>query len=69
MPLGWFAAQHLAHLVIGVARRAYDTRMFGRIHADLVTQLVLDQRRREVEVTRIVARSSLSRDFVHFFQM
>ena len=61
-PLGWFAAQHLAHLVIGVARRAYDTRMFGRIHADLVTQLVLDHRRREVEVTRIVARSSLSRD-------
>jgi hypothetical protein len=36
-PLGWFATQHLAHLVIGVARRAYDTRMFSRIHADLVT--------------------------------
>ncbi len=67
-PLGWFAAQHLAHLVIGVARRAYDTRMFGRIHADLVTQLVLDHRRRDVEVTRIVARSSLLREFVAFFE-
>jgi ABC-type multidrug transport system fused ATPase/permease subunit len=42
--------------------------MFGRIHADLVTQLVLDQRRREVEVTRVVARSSLSREFVEFFE-
>ena len=66
--LGWFAAQHLGHLVIGVARRAYDTRMFGRIHADLVTQLVLEQRRREVEVTRVVARSGLSREFVEFFE-
>ena len=66
--LGWFAAQHLGHLVIGTARRAYDTRMFGRIHADLVTDLVLEQRRREVEVTRIVARSALLREFVEFFE-
>jgi ABC-type multidrug transport system fused ATPase/permease subunit len=66
--LGWFAVQHLGHLVIGVARRAYDTRMFGRIHADLVTQIVLDHRRRDVEVTRVVARSALSREFVEFFE-
>ena len=66
--LRWFAGQHLANLVIGVARRAYDTRMFGRIHADLVTQLVLEHRQRDVEVTRVVARSALSREFVEFFE-
>jgi hypothetical protein len=68
LPLGWFALQHLAHLLIGVARRAYDTRMFGRIHADLVTRIVLEQRGRNVEVTRLVARSGLSREFVEFFE-
>ena len=67
-PWAWFAAQHLGQLATGVARRAYDTRMFGRIHADVVTQLVLEQRRREVEVTRVVARSGLSREFVQFFE-
>jgi hypothetical protein len=61
-------AQQLAHLLIGVLRRAYDTRMFSRIHTDLVTRLVLEQRRRDVEVTRVVARSALSREFADFFE-
>jgi hypothetical protein len=66
--LGLFAATQLGHLAIGVMRRAYDTRMYGRIHAELVTRLVLEQRRRDVEVSRVAARSALSREFADFFE-
>jgi hypothetical protein len=66
--LAVFAALQLGHLLIGMARRAYDTRMFSRIHAELATRLVIDQRRRNVEVTRIAARSALSREFAAFFE-
>ena len=66
--LAIFAASQLGHMLIGISRRAYDTRMFGGIHAELVSRLVIDQRRREVEVTRIAARSVLSREFADFFE-
>jgi hypothetical protein len=63
-----FAAVQAGHLLIAMLRRIYDTRMFSRIHAELVTRLVLDQRDRDVEVTRIAARSALSREFIEFFE-
>jgi ABC transporter transmembrane region len=63
-----FAAVQSGHLLIGVLRRIYDTRMFSRIHAELVTRIVLEHRDRDVEVTRIAARSALSREFIEFFE-
>jgi ABC transporter transmembrane region len=66
--LAVFAALQTGHLLIGMSRRAYDTRMFSRIQAELATRLVIDQRRRNVEVTRIAARSALSREFADFFE-
>jgi len=42
--------------------------MFGRIHADLVTELVLEQPGARSKSTRVVARSALSREFVEFFE-
>jgi hypothetical protein len=63
-----FVGQHLLHLAIGAARRIYDTRSFTRIHADLASRLVLDQRGRQVEVSRVAARSALSREIVDFFE-
>jgi hypothetical protein len=53
--------QHGALVPIGVLRRANDTRMFNRIHIDIVTRLVLQQRRRDIEVPRLVARTALAR--------
>ena len=66
--LGILALIHLAHLLVSAARRMYDARAFTRIYADLATQLVDRQRRNGVDLSRVAARSALSREFVQFFQ-
>jgi hypothetical protein len=66
--LGVFFGQHVLYLSVGAARRMYDTRAFTRIYTDLASDLVLDQRGREVEVSRVAARSALSREIVDFFE-
>ncbi len=63
-----FAAGHLAHLAIRTWRQMYDTRTFTRIHADRASQLVIEQRDEGVEVSRVAARSTLSREFVDFLE-
>ncbi|MEX0701726.1 MAG: ABC transporter six-transmembrane domain-containing protein [Planctomycetales bacterium] len=66
--LGTFVAQHLAHLLVGTFRKAYDTRAFTAIYSELATGLVVGQRGRQVEVSRVAARSALSREYVEFFE-
>jgi len=63
-----FAAQHLAFVLLSAGRRVYDARTFTGIYADLAGRLVLRQRRRGVEVSRVATRSALSREVVDFFQ-
>jgi hypothetical protein len=60
--------QHLSHMLISMCRRMYDTRAFTAIYTDLATALVVDQRDRQVDVSRVVARSALSRHLVDFFE-
>lgn len=64
----WLIAQHVSHAAIGTVRQAYDTRVFGRITADIASDLVERQRQQQVEVSRIAARSVLSREYVEFFE-
>jgi ABC-type multidrug transport system fused ATPase/permease subunit len=59
----WFA-----HTVTGVFRQTYDTRVFSSIYTDLATRTVSDQGTMGVSTSQIVARSSLSREFVNFFE-
>jgi hypothetical protein len=66
--LAIFFGQHVLYLAIASARRLNDTRCFTRIHADLAAGLVLEQRGREVGVSRVAARSALSREIVDFFE-
>lgn len=66
--LGIFAVQHIAFLLIGSARRLYDTRAFARIYTHVASDVVLDQREAKVELSTIAARSSLSRELVDFFE-
>jgi ABC transporter transmembrane region len=63
-----FAAQHLVNLALGTVRRLYDTRTFTRIYADLAARLVIEQRGRGVDISRLAARSTLSREIVDFFE-
>lgn len=66
--LMWFIGQHLAHLAMGTFRQMYDTRAFTAIYTNLATGLVADQRSQGVEVSRVVARSAMSRNYVEFFE-
>ena len=66
--LMWFIGQHLAHLAIGTFRQMYDTRAFTAIYTDLATRLVAEQRSQGVEVSRVAARSAMSRNYVEFFE-
>lgn len=63
-----FVAQHLLHLGISTVRRMYDTRAFTAIYNDLATRLVVEQRKEGVEVSKVSARSSLSRGYIDFFE-
>ena len=63
-----FVGQHLTHLLVSSARQMYDTRVFTGIYTNLATKLVVDQRGREIGLSRVAARSSLSREFVEFFE-
>lgn len=60
--------QQLGFMLLSTGRQMYDTRAFTRIYADLATGLVLQQRREDVEISRVAARSALSREIVDFFE-
>jgi ABC-type multidrug transport system fused ATPase/permease subunit len=59
----WFV-----HTITGVFRQRYDTRVFTSIYTDLATRTIADQEKMGVSTSQIVARSSLSREFVTFFE-
>ncbi len=63
-----FACGHTAHMLMRTLRQMYDTRTFTRIYADRATELVTEQRSHGVDASRVAARSSLSREFVDFFE-
>jgi hypothetical protein len=68
MGLWLLFGQHVTHLLLSAGRRRYDTRTFTAIYADLATRLVLDQRGRRVEISRVAARSALAREIVDFYE-
>lgn len=63
-----FVCQHLAHLLVASIRRMVDTRTFADIYTSLASSLVVRQRNRRVDVSRVAARSALSRSYVDFFE-
>jgi ABC-type multidrug transport system fused ATPase/permease subunit len=58
----------LAHTATGVFRQSYDTRVFAAIYTNLATRTVSEQETKGFSTSQIVARSSLSREFVNFFE-
>jgi ABC-type multidrug transport system fused ATPase/permease subunit len=66
--LGLLLGVWLAHTATGVFRQSYDTRVFAAIYTDLATRTVSEQETKGFSTSQIVARSSLSREFVNFFE-
>ena len=66
--VGVLVGQHVLHLVVGLVRQVYDTRTFSAIYSDLATRMIVAQRASGVDVSRVTARASLSREFVEFFE-
>lgn len=60
--------QHVLFMTFGLWRQVLDTRVFSRIYSKLATSLIVDQREQGVDESRIAARSSLSREYVDFFE-
>lgn len=58
----------LAHLVVGLGRHLYDTRVFTAIYAEMATDVVRGLRSGEASDNIIVGRISLSRELTDFLQ-
>jgi ABC transporter transmembrane region len=58
----------LVHTLTGVFRQSYDTRVFASIYTTLAARTVSEQDKVGISTSQIVARSSLSREFVSFFE-
>ncbi|MCX4824579.1 ABC transporter six-transmembrane domain-containing protein [Streptomyces sp. NBC_01142] len=54
------------HAVTGMVRHLYDTRVFTGMYAQLAGDVVMEQRKRNLPDSVVVARSTLSREFVVF---
>jgi ABC-type multidrug transport system fused ATPase/permease subunit len=63
-----FVAISLTHTAVSVARQWYDTRSFNRLYADMVTDLVEEQRHDGVATTVVVARAALAGEYVEFLE-
>ncbi len=58
----------LIHTSTGVFRQRYDTRVFSSIYTDIASRTVAEQETMGVSTSQIIARSSLCREFVTFFE-
>ncbi|MHC5853054.1 ABC transporter six-transmembrane domain-containing protein [Nostoc sp.] len=58
----------LVHTITAVSRQIYDTRTFNSVYSHLVTLVVLEQNKQGIPNSQIIARSTLTREFVYFFE-
>ncbi|WP_331767687.1 ABC transporter six-transmembrane domain-containing protein [Embleya sp. NBC_00896] len=56
------------HAAVGVARQAYDTRLFTRLYAEAVTEMIDRQGRSGTSTAVLAGRSALARELVDFFE-
>ncbi|MBL0356567.1 MAG: hypothetical protein IPP72_06565 [Chitinophagaceae bacterium] len=61
------AIAHLSYLLVGTIRHIYDTRTYTAIYTSLVTNL-LNRRFSRLDVSKLSAHSTLSREFVDFLE-
>jgi ABC transporter transmembrane region len=57
-----------ARSATGLFRQMYDTRVYTRVYNTIVEDTILRQRRAGFKSSQVAARSTMSRDFVTFFE-
>ena len=68
LPFWFFVSVMAATLVVGVVRRIYDTRAYGRIYREVASAMVVDSNARDVNTSQIIARASFVSEFSDFFE-
>lgn len=58
----------LLHAGVGVTRQAYDTRLFTRLYAEAVTEMIDRQGPSGASTAVLAGRSALARELVEFFE-
>ena len=58
----------VVHTITEVMRQMYDTRTFSGIYSKLATKVVAEQAKQGIPTSQVIARSSLSREIVDFFE-
>ncbi|MEO1015045.1 MAG: ABC transporter six-transmembrane domain-containing protein [Pseudomonadota bacterium] len=66
--VAYLAALQVGVLIIGGARRYYDTRVYARIYRDIGAEAVSAAQAAGVEITRTAARANMLREVVNFFE-
>lgn len=66
--LVYLAGLGLTSLVIGSARRFYDTRVYSQIYSETASTMVYQGRQRALSVSKLSARSTLLTELVEFFE-
>lgn len=56
-------------LAVGVARRAYDTRVYGRIFRETASDVVARENERDAPVAQVTARANFVNDVTQFYEI
>lgn len=64
----WLVGCHAVQLVLTVASKRYDTRVFTRIYAALASKVVSQSRADGLDPARVAARAALSREYTDFLE-
>jgi hypothetical protein len=68
LALGWLIGCHLLQMVLTVASKLIDTRIFTHIYGKFASDIVSAAHAAGVDRNVIVARAALSREYVTFFE-
>ncbi|MBI1391864.1 MAG: hypothetical protein GC152_03890 [Alphaproteobacteria bacterium] len=66
--VAYLAALQVGVLIIGAARRFYDTRVYSRIYREIGAEAVSASQAAGLEITRTAARANMLREVVNFFE-
>jgi ABC-type multidrug transport system fused ATPase/permease subunit len=64
-----FGLVSLVGLAIGILRRVYDTRAYGRIYREMATETISKELRHEAPVSQMTARANFVSEFVEYFEI